>query len=383
MQRQLSGLRRLTVRYLEKVTKSYYRSHNVYLPSDFRFREFAAQLWGKQGYARHMSFQTMTAVREYLASTGPRHFYYSSARYEQPGVPDMEQKGWRSSDLVFDIDADHLEECKNTIVEISDEHLNIKTNFIDENCLSIAAEEALRLVDVLTYELGFERNSIRVEFSGHRGFHVVVELPDDSEWAKSSGTIRRELVNYIIAKEVLDKTLFPRVESKTIKRRKIVPIPPLASMPGLRGRLARIATRVAKKRGMKHIVEILNTSSEEVQATEELMTILEEAKNYISIRVDEQVTVDTKRLVRAPFSLNGKTMLPVFPLTLNKLDDFKLTIEDSPFRDMDKIRIEPLTDTPQIKILGNRIKLRKGEKIRLPAPIALYLLAKEVAILAP
>jgi len=57
---------------------------------------------------RHQSLYDLGDVDTFFADNAPRHAYFSAARYDDPGASTMSQKGWRSADLVFDLDADHL-----------------------------------------------------------------------------------------------------------------------------------------------------------------------------------------------------------------------------------------------------------------------------------
>ena len=99
----------------------------------------------------------------------------------RPGL--MERKGWLGADLVFDIDGDHLdtEACRESKV-------------VSLACLEDAKEEANKLIDVLTEELGLKPT--KVVFSGNRGFHVHVV---DEEVLALGQKERRELVNYLKA----------------------------------------------------------------------------------------------------------------------------------------------------------------------------------------
>ena len=380
-----------SIAYLRKLYRSYYERHasRLELPRDYPAREFAAQLWGAKGYVRHIAFQSRDRFEAWVVEKAPRHLYYSSAVYRYPAAQDMDEKGWIGADLIFDIDADHLPRCEGKIVEIEDKELGVKASFAPSECISSAAWEAEKLIDVLVYELGFERNRIRLEFSGHRGFHVTVECRGLDECFESGSEVRRELLNYIRA-EALDETIMvnPPVDQlqKGRRRIKLFPVPPRVSDPGVRGRVARIAYKLAQKKGLEKAVRVFK--AEPIEAArlykrfkEEVDAVISEAIEESRIEVDPQVTLDVKRLVRIPYSLHGKTGLPVIPLTPEKLHDFRVTADLSPFAKLDYIRVRALVETPRIEILGDIVKLKPGEVYRLPAPIAIYLMAKEVAVL--
>ena len=63
---------------------------------------------------RHRGFKDPTALLGAIRDLVPAHVYFSTAYYKDPTAP-MEAKGWMGADLVFDIDADHLDTpCKAT-----------------------------------------------------------------------------------------------------------------------------------------------------------------------------------------------------------------------------------------------------------------------------
>lgn len=378
---------RKTLIFLAKRVGEYYEEADIWLPSDFTFREFAYQPWTSSSYVRHISFNSHSDVREFLVKHKPRHFYYSSARYDQPGVPDMDAKGWRSSDITFDIDADHLGSCKDRVVTIKTVH-GKEVSLVDESCIRLAALEAHVLVNVLVEELGFDKGSIMIEFSGNRGFHVTVYLGDDDERARLGQEYRRELINYIKGIDLQEETIKPWITLSS-RRKFVQAVPPTIYMAGMRGRIARIARQLALLEGDNQIATIFS-ERDLTRATllyhnsrERADSFIEKALELARLEVDEQVTIDLKRLIRVPGSINGKTGLVVARLSSEKLVDFTLNEELSPFKSYGAIRVRMLADLPSsITILGHRLKLHKDEKPRLPASIAFYLMSKELAVLA-
>ncbi len=382
-----------TLAYLRKLFRNYYERNaaRLLLPPDYQAREFAAQLWGAKGYVRHVAFQARRRFEEWVVEKAPRHLYYSSAVYQYPAAQNMDEKGWLGADLVFDIDADHLPVCESKVVEVEDKELGIRASFAPDECIAAAAWEAVKLIDVLVEELGFERSRVRVEFSGHRGFHVLVECRGLDECFQSSSEQRREILGYVRA-EGLDEMLVlePAVEAsgRGGGRRKvrIFPLPPRTGDPGLRGRIARIARRLAAKRGESELARMFASPPLEAariyaRRRSEVEELLRQAMEEARIEVDTQVTLDVKRLVRIPYSLHGKTGLPVVPVQPSRLESFRVDESLSPFRRGGVVTIRALIDTPSINVLGEVLKLRAGERYKLPEPIAIYLLCKEVAVL--
>jgi len=372
--------------FLRSLVGQYYSSVLPRLPHDYPLREFAYQPWGSAGYVRHLAFSSLSEVRRLLLEKVPKHFYYSSARYEQPGVPDMDSKGWRSSDIVFDIDADHFPQCGERTFRV--EGLFGEASLIDDSCIGPAAVQARILYDVLVEELGFGEDAVLVKFSGHRGFHIVVELSDDDVRARAGQEYRRELVNYVKCAGLRGETVSSVARGGFGRHRRssrLMPLPPLEVMAGIRGRVARAASRflsqlpdVLRKlyaaRSLEEAARIYAASRREVE--EALKSLL----NMVCVNVDEQVTVDLKRLVRAADSINGKTGLRVMVLQPHMLEDFTLDASLSPFSSMGSVRVSIVSDVPRVSVLGHTIRFRRGDKPKLPAPLAVYLAAKGLAV---
>src|SRR5437879_3477852 len=70
-------------------------------------REYGFLLFNGKFMVRHRSFKDPTSLLTAVRDLVPSHVYFSTAYYREPTAP-MEQKGWIGADLVFDIDADHL-----------------------------------------------------------------------------------------------------------------------------------------------------------------------------------------------------------------------------------------------------------------------------------
>ncbi len=384
-----------TINYLRSLFRTYYSRHGsrLLLPSDIAAREVAAQLWGVKGYVRHLAFSDKNSIVRWASDKAPRHFYYSSAVYRYPSMQDMEAKGWIGADLIFDIDADHLPGCEDKVVEVVDEKIGVKASFAPNECIERAAWETLKLYDILVYELGFEKGRIRVEFSGHRGFHVHVDCKGLDECFTSDSQVRREITDYIRGAS-LDPALIlsdlGNVASGGRGRRKtrILPLPPRVTDGGVRGRIARIAAKIAKRKGDTAVYRALTSKDAFESASlyakhrELIDDYLNAALDEAKVEIDPQVTLDVKRLVRIPYSLHGKTGLVVKPVDIRELEKgFGLTNSYSPFNNLGRIVIRALVDTPVIEVLGDKVRLRAGEIYRLDAPTAIYLLCKEVAVL--
>jgi len=95
-----------------------------------------------------------------------------------PAAGTMKEKKWEGADLIFDLDADHLPQKARSYAEML---ANVKS-------------ETGKLLDFLLEDFGFEEDTIRVAFSGGRGYHIHVH---DPRVLALESAQRREIVDYI------------------------------------------------------------------------------------------------------------------------------------------------------------------------------------------
>ncbi|ADX82482.1 DNA primase small subunit PriS [Saccharolobus islandicus] len=304
--------------------RNYYLNAELGLPNDMELREFALQPFGSDTYIRHLSFSSSEELRDYLVNRNlPLHLFYSSARYQLPSARDMEEKAWMGSDLLFDIDADHICKlrsirfcpvCGNAITSEKCERDNVETlEYVEmtSECIKRGLEEARNLVEILEDDFGLKP---KVYFSGNRGFHVQVDCYGDCALLDSDE--RKEIAEYVMGVGVPS---YPGGSENA---------------PGWVGR---------KNRGIN------------------------------GVTIDEQVTIDVKRLIRIPNSLHGKSGFIVKEVT--NLDDFEFNETLSPFTGytifLPYISIET-------EVLSRNIKLNRGVPIKIESSIGIYLHLKNL-----
>lgn len=148
----------------------YYINAPLYEPPFFQNREFGFRKNGEK-IVRHRAFSSVQKLRTFLIETAPDHVYFSSSKYADPAAYPMEdkKKGWRGSDLVFDIDYDHLK--RSTLRE--------------------AKKQSEKLLVILEDQLGFKK--VLYVDSGSRGFHVHVH---DECVQKLDNAERREIADF-------------------------------------------------------------------------------------------------------------------------------------------------------------------------------------------
>ena len=323
---------------IRELLREYYSEAQLRLPDNYMLREFAFQPFESKSYVRHLSFQSIASLREYLTRQTPRQAYYSAAIYRDPAAERMEDKGWLGSELMFDIDVDHIKGCDNVTIEVKEGKF---LNIITDKCINLGKEHLLRLIDVLTQDFGFSKSEILMYFTGNRGFHVVVET-EKKEWLTLNSKERRELVDYV-------KGIGLDLSRLITRSKRIKPTQPLPVDGGWRGRIARSGI--------------------------DLDTILQDPESVIErtyIEVDEQVTQDLSRLVRIPGSINGKSGLMSKILNSESdIIDFHVGEHLSPFRGFAIIR--SLIKTPSLNLWGTSLSLSEGQLLKVSLPAAVFL----------
>jgi len=170
-----------TKSYLRKRFGDYYQNSELPMPYDFKRREWGFIFFDELPEVvmrRHRAFSSEGEAAEYLRGMVPAHVYHSAAYYQFPGAGTMKEKKWEGADLIFDLDADHLPQKATSYAEML---ANVKS-------------ETGKLLDFLLEDFGFGEETIRVAFSGGRGYHIHVH---DPRVLTLESAQRREIVDYI------------------------------------------------------------------------------------------------------------------------------------------------------------------------------------------
>ena len=394
--------------FLRAIFKSYYSNTSIDGPMEIERREFAF-LTFDEIMKRHISFRDRDEMNSFLGREGPMHSYYSTAYYLYPWESEMERKGWLKAEVVFDIDADHLElECKyhhdsKTCKECGRENpysaerctcgsksLVEKVRICD-NCLNKAKEETIKLIEeFLLNDFGIEKREIEVYFSGRRGYHVHVVK---EELMSLGSEERREIVDYITARGLNPKYHGLRVENNVL-------VGPKASDPGWSGRISRLVWKFLKNSKEEDLKKILGKKRFEILlklresgridrildgfwdlftglSIDKWCEIVRTGGIKLAGKTDEPVTTDVKRLIRLPESLHGGTGFRVVRVEdLDKFDPLK-----------DALAFQGETE---VYVKGRVSEFRIGEEIfgpyedvevELPTSAAVFLLARGDAVL--
>ena len=149
-----------TREYLRGRFGDYYRSMNPYNPPSAERREWGFIPWTAGTgtiMKRHQSLLDMGGLQEFLVANRPKHVYFSAGVYQKPGTPSMVGKNWMGSDLIFDLDADHL-------------HSFSSEGSTYAEMLYACKDELWKLLDFLTEDFSFQ--NLEIVFSGLSLIHI-------------------------------------------------------------------------------------------------------------------------------------------------------------------------------------------------------------------
>lgn len=312
------------------------------MPDRFGRREYGFLFFGKHFMLRHVAFATRREFERFHVERGPAHSYYSTAYYQRPGAPTMTEKGWMAAELIFDLDADHVPGAE-------------KLSYPEQ--LARVKEHFVRLVDdFLVDDFGFRERDLLLTFSGGRGYHCHVM---DSRALALTSPERREIVDYVTGTGLdLDRFLRPTTVASVgpggfARTKKVLKVAPAASggwgrrlNQALREYLARLQRMTSAERveAFTRVPGVGEKGLREIEAQLDRLTDDQLAQGFVDRgpafrrlipailetevvplakgETDEPVTSDTKRLIRTPGSLHGKSGLRVVELTRDELTDF-------------------------------------------------------------
>ncbi|WP_292484433.1 DNA primase catalytic subunit PriS [Methanohalobium sp.] len=379
-----------TLRFLKKRFQDYYQDAHIHLPPEYTSREWGFILFDdmpKTVMRRHMAFGSSGELQDYFSWTVPAHAYYSVAYYEYPNASNMKDKNWLQSDLIFDLDADHLPHVPDSYPEMLE---NVK-------------QEALKLYDFLSDDFGFGEDDINIVFSGGRGYHFHISHPS----VRSLGSAeRREIVDYISGRgldisQIIGKSY---VSGDSGRRDASMFVFPSENDGGWGAKINRyiisyISNIVNSNKPIKKLTDfsgVGKTTAEKlvnIFNDEKQLSLLKKGKidmvsntsknlfehlgkqavDNLIANVDEPVTADVKRLIRVPGSLHGGSGLRVTTLSASELEDFKPLENAVVFKD-NPITVN-VTQPSIIEMKGNKYHVDEGVQ-DLPEYAAIYLMCR-------
>ena len=326
----------------------HYENHPLLIERIER-REIALQLWGTKGpSSRHQYYQSIVDLQSDLVRQGNVCAVFSSvAYYEDAQVKAPSKKGYLGGDLVFDID------------------LPIEGSRYD--WMYTACDATLDLVRVLTDELGFSEESLVVDFSGSKGFHITVTDDSLRDMPKED---RTHLIQYILGEKV-DRSLLgvekggwsaryaayrarlgqvccdDKVTNEAILN-KVFNLPQVHAKK-LGDHLSKSSNRAAMKGSRLKLSDAVEKS---------LRGLFLRAEREKFSGVDKQVTVDKHRIFRIPGSIHPKTGFVSTRVLLSDLSE--------PDQLFEKIKVAGGTD--EVTVTLTEAKVENSDKVQIWAP---------------
>jgi DNA primase small subunit len=405
----------LSQRFIQDKFSDYYKKNSALIlpPTSIEKREFGFLLFEKRMMLRHRGFREVNGLRSSVTTIVPSDVYYSSAYYESP-EEEMKAKGWLGADLIFDIDADHIQTPCATIHDLwvcnscgasgkgghpqkcpacGGVKFKEKT-WPCEVCLEAAKAEARKLIDVLTEDFGFSTEMLTVAFSGHRGYHVHVE---SEEIHGLDSIARKEIVDYVMGIGL--EAEFHGL-GKSASPERMFSGPDLNSQ-GWRGRVARgtydllltASAEELEKAGLrKGIAKALVVKREALLESwkekgpwggfkglglETWKKIAQYGVEKQSVKIDTVVTPDINRLIRLSNTLHGKTGLKKIEFSITDLEDFDPLRSAVAFKE-GEVTVD-ISEAPQFRVEDRIYGPFERQRVELPTAAALMLLCKGMA----
>ena len=177
--------------FLKSKIKEYYEK-NFITVDNIDKREFGYGIYNRKILDRNICFKNDFELNAFLREKVPFYLSCSCAHYEYPYAKPTNAKKYLQGEFVFEYDADdiptpckkmhdswqcvkcgengkgHITKCPkcNSKTELSE--------WICDKCLDATKKQTKRLYNILIYELGFNKEEIRITFSGHKGFHTKI-----------------------------------------------------------------------------------------------------------------------------------------------------------------------------------------------------------------
>ncbi|WP_276254154.1 DNA primase small subunit PriS [Halomontanus rarus] len=376
--------------YLRGRFRDYYRRTTITPPPAANEREWGYIPWTEgpgTTMVRHRSLLELGALEDFLERKRPQHVYFSAGRYTDPGASSMSEKEWRSSDLVFDLDADHLPSV--TLGEDSYAEMLAK------------CKDALgRLLDFLEDDFAFE--DLEIVFSGGRGYHVHVR---DDGVRHLDREHRREIVDYVRGigleyDELIETETVSGLGRKTPTERRTLKIDGGWGRRTHRYFMAFVdeLLEMDEEDALARLQEFdgigegkatatLNAARNNREGIESGNVTVHTAISQLAERfadtaverdnapIDEPVTTDTNRLIRLPGSLHGGSALAVRRIDRDDLADFDPMVDAVPETFVGHEITVDVDRGGELELGGEPITISEGAQT-LPEYVAMFLMAR-------
>ncbi len=370
----------------------------MWTPPRLRTREWMFIPFGGGTPIRHKSFSDMNGVRRFICERPQHSCFYSTAYWKKPHELKMADKDWLGADLIFDLDGDHLP-------GVTDKDFPTMIEVIQEQAWSLWN-------DFLEPDFGFDEDYLQVTFSGHRGFHLHYR---DPKFFHLDSEARRELVSHIRGEgvevsDLLERSRNPnatgwakRVASgidsvvnkldsihegdTKLLRTMTAGLQEMMDREGIKG--------LRGKASVEKLAELMQAESRRNRVLGGRITALNNHallfQNLIRAdssvvlgsagETDEVVTIDTRRQIRWPGSLHGKSGMRVTEFPLSRLDpdssnSFDCLSEGIALSRDEIVRVEMVVDDAIARFDNRVIDASSGEIIEIHEAGATFLVLK-------
>jgi DNA primase small subunit len=291
----------------------------------------------------------------------------------------MAEKEWAGADLIFDLDADHIMRGPYHLM------------------LSRVKEETLKLLAMLTDELGFDPRHLQVVFSGGRGYHIHIRDPSVRQWGSQE---RREMIDYICGTGIDAKAMLEKRKSEAsgwrlrYREALLSYLEWLGAQPPDAANEHLVALGAGKKAAAHELERLgehtgnlrqgqtdalLRDRTLRLALSDENPELLRQIRQRGAL-ADEPVTTDTKRLIRMPGSLHGGSGLRVTPLGVRELADFDPLTDAVVFGER-KVMVDPSASLT-MQMMGNSYIIEKNKISTVPEALAIFLCCRGWAEIA-
>ncbi|WP_255167487.1 DNA primase small subunit PriS [Natrononativus amylolyticus] len=376
--------------YLRGRFRDHYRRTEITPPPAANEREWGFIPWTEgpgTTMVRHRSLLELGDLESFLERKRPRHVYFSAGRYRDPGAGSMSEKDWRCSDLIFDLDADHLPRV--TLGEDSYAEM-----------LATCKGALLRLLDFLEDDFAFE--DLEVVFSGGRGYHVHVR---DESILELDREHRREIVDYVRGigleyEQLIEEETVAGLGRKTPTQRRTLrteggwgarthrelmafldellelddeeAVERLKAFDGIGEGKATATLNAARNNRAEIEAGNVTVHTAVSQLAERFAARAVESDNA---PIDEPVTTDTNRLIRLPGSLHGGSALETKRIPRDEIDAFDPLVDAVPETFTGHEIAVDVTAGGTVEVGGTAREVSSGVQ-RLPEHVAMFLMAR-------
>ena len=370
-------------------------------------------------WSRHIGYRSKDNLLSSLVTSVPHSVYHSSAFYRIPVARSMIEKDWQGAELVFDIDADHLDSscakkhdswrCENPdchkvgmgahpdkCPKCEGDRFN-SLKWICDECLEDAKKNTMKLYDkFLVKHFGIDPEMMQLNYSGHRGYHVRVRAPHMFDLDSNA---RVEIAHYVTGMGLSSSIAADG-------RLRVVPSGDLHNwqLPSIGRKVAdsmiefieNIDTYQGGESWVKYLIVNKEAALDGLSRNPPLLSgkvkhvgpkswqkIATKATSFYSSDIDLHVTHDIHRVIRLIGSLNGKTGFTVNHLTRDELNDFDPFADALVFTSGTlKVFIHGRSmEVPEFRIGTETFGPYNQEMVELPESAAIFLMCKGMATL--